>query len=381
MIYWRLSTFYLFYFAALGALIPYWSLYLQSLGFGPVAIGELVAIMMATRIVAPNLWGWLADHTGRRMTVVRIASLLAWVAFCGVLLGRGFWWLAVVVAVFSFFWNGALPQLEATTLNHLGARAHSYGRIRVWGSVGFVLSVSGLGFLFQHRSPALLVPVALALLVAIWLASLRVPERFRAAPEAIGRPLLAVVRRPEVATLLLVCLLMQLSHGPYYAFFTLYLEHHGYSGGLIGLLWALGVVAEIGVFLIMPRALPRFAPRTLLLASLALAALRWLLIGAFPDHLGVIIFAQSLHAASFGVYHAVAIDLVHRHFTGRLQGRGQALYSSVSFGAGASLGSLASGYLWVGVGPSATYYVAAAVAAFAWLVAWRGIPAAAAPAA
>lgn len=374
MIYWRLSAFYLLYFAALGALVPYWSLYLHAQGFGPVAIGELVAVLMATRIVAPNLWGWLADHTGRRMAVVRVASLLAWAAFAGVLLARSFWWLAAVVAVFGFFWNAALPQFEATTLTHLGERVHRYSRIRVWGSLGFILSVSGLGFLFQHRSPTLLVPAMLVLLGGVWFASLRVADRPRTAHPAAAGPLLAVVRRPEVASLLAVCLLMQASHGPYYAFFTLYLQRHGYGAGLIGLLWALGVVAEIGVFLIMPRVLPRVAARTLLLASLVLTVLRWVLIGAFPEHLDVIVFAQSLHAASFGVYHAVAIDLIHRYFTGRLQGRGQALYSSVSFGAGAALGSLASGYLWAGIGPSGTFYVAAGVAALAWWVARRGIP-------
>lgn len=374
MIYWRLSAFYLFYFAALGALIPYWSLYLQARGYGPVAIGELVAIMMATRIVAPNLWGWLADHTGRRMAVVRLASFLAWAAFAAVPAARGFAGLAAVVAVFGFFWNAALPQFEATTLDHLGARVHRYSRVRLWGSLGFIASVSGLGLLFQHRSPSLLVPVMLLLLAGIWLASLRVPERPPAAPATAGVQLAHVLRRPEVATLLLVCLLMQVSHGAYYAFFTLFLERHGYGAGLIGLLWALGVAAEIGVFLIMPRVLLRLGPRTLLQASLALAALRWGLIGGFPEHPGVIVFAQTLHAASFGVYHAVAIDRIHRYFPGRLQGRGQALYSSVSFGAGAALGSLASGYLWAGIGPSATFYGAAAVAAAAWVLAGRGIP-------
>ncbi|MHB1239130.1 MAG: MFS transporter [Gammaproteobacteria bacterium] len=379
MIYWRLSGFYWFYFAALGALVPYWSLYLKSVGFGPVAIGELMAIMMATRIVAPNLAGWLADHTGRRMAVVRCASFLAPVAFAGVLLGHGFGWLALVVALFSFFWNAALPQFEATTLNHLGLRVHRYSRVRLWGSIGFILSVSGLGFLFQRYAAGLLPLVVLALLFGIGVTSLLVPDGAAPPRKGAPRPLLEVLGRREVAALLVVCFLMQVSHGPYYAFFTLYLEDHGYRAGLIGLLWALGVLAEIGVFLVMHRLLPRFGARSLLLASLALAALRWLLIGAFPRHLLLIVFAQTLHAASFGVYHAVAIHLVHGLFTGRHQGRGQALYSSVSFGAGAALGSLASGYLWAGLGPSAAFYGAALVAGVAWLVAWRWIPAGGVP--
>ena len=86
MIYWRLSAFYLFYFASLGALVPYWSVYLKSLGFDVVQIGELVAILMATKIVAPNVWGWIADHTGRRKTIIRIPSVLPAISLIGVFL-------------------------------------------------------------------------------------------------------------------------------------------------------------------------------------------------------------------------------------------------------------------------------------------------------
>jgi len=143
--YWRLSGFYLLYFAALGALVPYWGLYLKSLGFSPADIGELMAVIMATKLVAPNAWAWIADQRGHRMAIVRLASLLAAVAFAGVFLALGYWWLAAVIAVFSFFWNAALPQFEATTLTHLGERVHRYTSIRIWGSIGFILVVAGLG--------------------------------------------------------------------------------------------------------------------------------------------------------------------------------------------------------------------------------------------
>jgi PPP family 3-phenylpropionic acid transporter len=217
-------------------------------------------------------------------------------------------------------------------------------------------------------------PAALLLLfAAIWVASLTVPEGQRArhpeGHESIGR----VLRRPAVAALLLVCFLMQASHGPYYTFFTIYMEGHGYSRGAIGQLWALGVVAEIGVFLLMHRLVPRFGLRALLLASLLLAALRWLLIGLLPGSLPVVLFAQLLHAASFGVFHASAIALFHLHFRGRHQGRGQALYSSLSFGAGGAVGAYYAGVAWEGIGPGATYAIAAALAFAGALVGWRWI--------
>lgn len=373
MYYWRLSGFYFFYFATLGALIPYWGLYLKSLGFGPVQIGELVAIILATKIIAPNIWGWIADHTGKRMVIVRSACLLATLTFAGVFLGHGYAWLALVMSLFSFFWNAALPQFEATTLNHLGAETHRYASIRLWGSIGFIVAVTGLGAWFESAGMDLLPGVLVALFTGIWLVSLLVPERAAGHRPLDHEPLRKVLARPAVVSLLLVCFLIQASHGPYYTFYSLYLAEHGYSETLIGQLWAWGVVAEIGVFLRMHRWLPRLGARRLLLAATALTTLRWLLTAAFVEQLWIMAVAQTLHAASFGVYHAVAIHLVHRLFTGRHQGRGQALYSSLSFGAGGAVGSVAAGYLWDGVGAEWMYVAAALTAALAGWVAWRGV--------
>ncbi|MGB5338160.1 MAG: MFS transporter [Gammaproteobacteria bacterium] len=373
MIYWRLSGFYLFYFASLGALVPYWSLYLKSLDFSVAEIGELIAILMATKIVAPNVWGWIADHTGQRMVIVRVASLFAVIAFAGVFAGSGFWWLALVMTLFSFFWNAALPQFEAITMNHLGSSTHRYSSIRLWGSVGFIVAVVLLGFLLDRSGPAVLPAVLVALLVLIWLSSLAVPESAAGHLPLDQEPIRAVLKRPFVLSLFAVCFLIQLSHGPYYAFFSIYLEGYGYSTATIGWLWALGVVAEIGVFLLMPRLLPRYGARNLLLTAVWLTALRWLLIGGLADHPAVIICAQALHAASFGLYHAVAIYLVHTLFVGVHQGRGQALYSSLSFGAGGAVGSLASGYLWTGTGPQSMYLLAAAASLGALLIIARGM--------
>ncbi|MGD2055295.1 MAG: MFS transporter [Gammaproteobacteria bacterium] len=373
MNYWRLSGFYLFYFASLGALIPYWSLYLKSLDFSATEIGQLVAILMATKIVAPNVWGWIADHTGRRMYIVRMASLLGAIAFAGVFAGSSYWWLAAIIAVFSFFWNASLPQLEATTMNHLGTDTWRYSSIRLWGSVGFIVTAAGLGPLLGRYGTGLLPGILLALFVCIWLSSLIVPESAAGHLEFDQEPLRKVLGRPIVVALLSVCFLVQASHGPYYTFFTIYLEDFGYSRALIGQLWAIGVIAEIGIFLLMPRLLPRFGARRLLLAAIGLAALRWLLIAGFPSHVLLITLAQTLHAASFGLYHAVSIYLIHVLFTGAHQGRGQGLYSSVSFGAGGAAGSLVSGYLWTDINPEAMFLVAAVVSLIALLVAYRGI--------
>ena len=99
--YWRLSGFYLFYFAALGVFLPYWALYLHSLGFSPLEIGELMATAAITKVIAPNVWGWLADHTGKRMLVVRVGSACAVLAFIGVFVAQGYWWMLLVMLVWK----------------------------------------------------------------------------------------------------------------------------------------------------------------------------------------------------------------------------------------------------------------------------------------
>lgn len=372
--YWRLSSFYFFFFAIVGTLVPYWGPYLRTLGFSEGQIGELFAVLNVSRIVAPNVWGWLADRTGRRMRAVRWASLSALLSFAGVLIGQGYGWLVLVTAAFSFFWNGALPQFEANTMNHLGAREHRYSRIRLWGSVGFIAAVVTLGTLVD-RAGLGIVPYALLLLFfGMWLASWFAPERAGASAHEQPGDFWRVLRRPEVLGFLAAAFLSQMSHGPYYAFFSIYLQEHGYRGNLIGLLWAWGVVAEIGVFMLVHRWLPRYGPRRLMIAALLLGAVRWFIIGAFPAVPTLLFAAQTLHAASFGIYHAVGIAVVNRFFRGRSQGRGQAVYSSMTFGAGVALGSLAGGYLWQPLGGSGVFYLAGAASALAAVFAYRAVP-------
>jgi PPP family 3-phenylpropionic acid transporter len=365
MPYWRLSGFYFFYFATLGALVPYWSLYLRSVGFSALQIGELMALLMVSRIIAPYLWGWLADHQGQRMVVVRTAALLSVVSFAGVFVSATFWWLAAVMLLFSFFWNATLPQVEAATLSHFGGEGGRYARVRLWGSVGFIVSVLALGWVLDRVPAWWLLPALLVLLSGIWLASLLVPQREVAGGTEHAGPLLRVF--------LFSAFLMQASHGPYYTFYTIYLGGHGYSKTVIGMLWALGVICEIAIFLVLHRARMRIGIRETLLASFALAAVRWALIGLFPDYLALLILAQVLHAATFGAYHATAVEMVHRFFRGAHQTRGQAIYGSVSFGLGGAVGSLYAGLSWSSSGPLSTFLAASLLALLALVVTWRWI--------
>lgn len=371
MPYWRLSAFYFFYFAVLGVLVPYWGLYLKDLGFGAQHIGVLMAIPLATKIVAPNIWGWLADTVSHGRSLLPLASALALVIFTSLFLVESFVWLALGMMGFSFFWNATLPSMEAITLNFLGDRWHRYGVVRLWGSVGFIAVVGSMGWVIEGYGASMVLPAISLLLAGMWLSVVSVPgsgaaSAGREAAADGGHPAL----QSHVIAFLVCCMLMQAAHAPFYAFFTLYLEHHGYGKSLIGGLWALGVVAEIVVFALMHRLFGWYRITTLLQVSFLVTVARWLLVAAFPQLLAVIVFSQLLHAVTFGVYHAAAIQLIHRLFTASHQHRGQALYSSMSFGVGGSLGSLYSGYLWEHAGPASIYIAAAVAATVSALVTW-----------
>jgi len=369
--YWRLSNFYLFYFASLGALLPYWGLYLKGEGFSALEIGELMALVMATKIISPNIWGWIADHTGRKMSIIRIGSLLSILCFAGVFWAEGYWAMALVMFSFSFFWNATLPQFEAITLNYLCNDSHRYSLIRLWGSVGFIITAVALGPLFEWSSVENLPGILLALYIAIFLSSGLVPERQSPVVAHQHRPIMGVLKRPKVIALLVVCFLMQASHGPYYTFFTLYMEGYGYTGTVIGELWALGVIAEVLVFMVMHRLVPKYGLERLLFFALLVTSVRWLVTALFAESVVMILLAQLIHAASFGIFHAVTIAMFHHIFAGRLQGRGQAIYNSVSFGAGGAFGSYVAGLSWEQFGPESIYLFASIMTIFAYLIAMR----------
>jgi len=367
----NLSAFYFFYFAYLGAFAPFFALYLTSVGMNAVEIGVLMALPQLTRILAPHLWGWLADHSGRRIGVVRVSGAAGMIAFLGVFAGDSFAWLFVVLFAMMFFWSAALPLVEATTLSKLGDETARYGRIRVWGSVGFIAAVVAVGYLIDATAPRSVLWVIAGLMAGMLLLSFTLSES-RPEPHASDDlPVWQIVRKPAVLAVIGASALMAAAHGPYYTFYTIHLVDHGYSKSAAGWLWALGVICEIGIFIWMSRLYRAFTLRSILIASTLLAAFRFVVIGWGADSIVLLLAAQTLHAASFGSFHAAAIGVVHKLFRGRHQARGQAIYGSLAYGLGGTVGGLASGYAWGGLGPALTFMLAGGCGLLAAAVLWR----------
>ena len=361
--YWRLSGFYFLFFVTVGIYMPYWSLYLKSIHFNAEQIGIISAIVVGTKIFSTYLWGWVVDHTAQRMRIIQFASLFSALTFIAVLFVKDFWALAFIMFLFAIFWSASLPQIEAATLSSLGESSHAYTVIRLWGSVGFIIIVWSLGIVFESLSISYVPLILLISMVLVWLLTLSIPEIPVEHHDDSHESLKIILSKPKVIALLFACFLMLASHGPYYTFYSIYLEDYGYSRSFIGQMWALGVIAEVVLFLFMHRLIVIFGLRKLFLLSLFMAGVRWLLIGFFVNNLVLLGFAQLLHAATFGMYHAVAIQYVHKYFRGKVQGRGQGLYSSASFGAGFAIGSLLTGYGWESLGAT-TCFTIASVSAF-----------------
>lgn len=368
----QLAGFYFFYFAYIGAFAPFFSVYLASVGLTPVEIGSIMALPQVTRIVAPHLWGWLADTGTRQVYLLRATALAGSLCWFGMFASTTFLWICAVILALGFFLSAALPLVEATTLARLGEHTGRYGAIRLWGSIGYIVAVVGAGYALDLLAVSALLWIVLASLAGTLVFAWLIPDA-RPAPHAADQPPIAhVLRRPEVVALIAACALMAVAHGPYYTFYSIHLLDHGYSKGLTGWLWALGVVCEIAIFIWLPRLYAAYSLRRILAASFALSVVRFLLIGWGADSLALLLLAQTLHAASFGSFHAAAIGIVHQLFRGRHHARGQAIYGSLTFGVGGTVGSLASGYAWEPLGAALTFSAAAACAlAGLLLVAWK----------
>ena len=367
--YWRLSAYYFFYFAFVGAFSPYFGLYLASIGFTAADIAIVMSLMQVMRILAPSLWGWLADRIGARTPIIRVAGAASLGGFLIFFSTEQFIGVFVAMALMSFFWSASLPLVEALTLEHLKSRVSRYGAVRVWGSIGFVVTVLVLGDLLERTDLGLVLWACSILLAGIFLCSLSVPEAPVHAERAVAtQSLRDILCSGPVAGLFGAAFFMSCAHGALYVFYSIHLDEHGYSKRLIGGLWTLGVLAEIGVFLCMPWLLRRFTLRSLLLAALLAASLRFVIIGWAVASPAWLVGAQLLHGLTFGAFHASSVAALNQWFDARQQARAQALYGSVSFGAGGMVGGLLSGWMWAPLGGAWAFAVSSLFALAGYLL-------------
>lgn len=320
-----------------------------------------MSLFQISRMFAPNYWGWLADHTGKRVHWIRLTSMLGLLGFCAIFWVESFFWLFFVMAALSLFTSSTMPLAESLTLAHLYKckSAHGYSRIRMWGSLGFIVASVVLGYFIDHYAIRILLWFILGVQLILYCFTYVLPD-VQVAPHAQDHfSIWRVLRQPNVIALLVGCACMVTAHGVLYNFYSIYLSDHGYSKAIIGWLWSIGVICEIGVFLIMPRLMARYSLKQILMASLLLAVIRFALIGYAIDYWWLIVIAQTLHAATFGSFHVASVQVVTLFFTGRHQAKGQAIYNSVTYGLGGAIGGIAGGFLLDAIGGQATFMLSA----------------------
>ena len=372
-LYWRLSRFYFFYYFFVGLFVPYWGLYLQSKSFTAFQIGILLSLFQVSRIFAPNFWGWLADHTNKRARWIRLASFIGCLGYIGIFWADSFFLIFLVMMSMSLFTSSTIPLAESLTLSHIASTNGSYSNIRLWGSVGFIIASFFLGILIDRYSVTILVWALLFTQLIILLLSFSIPDKKFELISDTKRSIFKILKKPEVISLLIGCALMVSSHGLLYNFYSIFLKEQGYSSSLIGILWSIGVIFEIFIFILMPKILSKFNLKEVLLISLFLAVIRFFLIGNYVDILWILILAQILHAATFGSFHVASVELVSVHFNREHHSRGQSIYNSITYGLGGTIGGLGGGLMIDQYGAASTFMLSSILPLIGFLVIFFGL--------
>jgi PPP family 3-phenylpropionic acid transporter len=370
------------YFASIGLFNPYAPLWFQSLGFSTLAIGAIASLQSWTRVFMPYGWSWLGDHWGhgsRRVDLLRIATAAILVASLGLLIFRDTVAVAVVVTLI-FMANGAvIPLTEAVVAQRLateqGLDLGRYGRVRMWGSIGFILAVTLFGVLLQSTGIAALPGWLVLVFALLALAAWRLPKAPGRGPDAAvavdGHTVWQVLCRPEVAWFFAGTFFHVLAHTSLYVFLSLYLDSLGFGKAAVGAMWAVSVAVEIVFFWYQGRWFARWSPHTWLVIAALVAVLRFGAMATLGGAWLVVVLAQSLHAVTFAAQHAACISLIDRYFAGRLRGRGQALYSMLGYGFSGVIGGVAGGAISERWGFEAVFGAASLVAVAASLCCWH----------
>ena len=361
------------YFAHVGFFNPYLTLWLQSLGLSLLAISLLASLQSLTRVFAPYAWGALSDRTGERVRLLRLSAAVAMLCSVGLWFTEQPLWLGLVLLLLFTHTSSMMSLTEASMAHLVAGDWGRYGRVRLWGSAGFMLTVLVAGVWFEkfgigHFPGWTVATLLLVLATTLWLPDTREPP---ARGQASHEPVTPVLRQPAVRWFFAALLFHVMSHFAIYAFLSLYLDARGYSKTMIGLLWGVSVLVENMWFFWQGRLMGRLSLARWLILCGAAMTLRMVLTAGAADWLAALVVAQMLHALTFATHHTTCIALVTHHFPGRLRGRGQALFTVTGYGVGGVTGVLAGGVLATHWGFEAMFVGAALLATLGTLCSWQ----------
>ena len=339
-----ISSQYFIYFGVLGIFLPYFNLYCYNLGFSGLQIGVLSGLRSVAMVIFPLIWGVLADRLNMRRPIYilcNIFSTAVWVLF---LLTVEFWPMLIITAFYGMFYAPIISFLEAVTMDVLGAEKKSYGRIRAWGSISFIVMVLVLGKIIDWYSVDIILVLILAGSLMLAVISVGIPaiQPTKKNPLTPGAGSLLEKR---VIVFLFCAFLMLVSHGAYYGFFSIHLANMGYGTTFIGIAWALASTAEILVMIKSDKIFSRFSQENVLFFSFLVAALRWMIL-FFAQSVTLILLSQVLHAVTYGTFHMASILYIDRLAPEKAKTLGQAVNNALTYGLGLMVGFFVNGYVY-----------------------------------
>lgn len=359
----HLAGYYVLSFMAVGVSLPFLPGYFAASGFSPRQIGVLLAIGPACALVAPPVWGHLADRLGRPGLVLAIVSAGAALGYGLLALAPSFPAAFGALVVHALFSSSISSLIDTLALQQVGLAGGSYARLRVFGSLGFVVSSMGFGLAVRsYGLTTVLVPLGLMASAALWASVFlaRAPQARHDGPGPTVRAALGLLRRREVALLLVASALHWIACTPYHGSLALHVKALGFQPVVVSLSAGLAVLAEVAVMWSWPRWSKAVAPRTLMIVAFGASSVRWALM-AWTQRADVLVAAALLHALTFGAFYLAAVAWMSVLTPASLRATGQALFVACTFGVGGLLGYSSSGCAFEVLGSARLFAVAAGV--------------------
>jgi len=355
-----ISSQYFIYFGVLGIFLPYFNLYCYHLGFSGLQIGILSALRSLAMVLFPLIWGSLADRFQIRKPIYILCTFLSASIWLFYLFFVDFWPMLIITALFGIFYAPIISFLEAVTMDVLGKEKKSYGRIRAWGSISFIVMVLVLGKIIDMYSVEIILILILAGSLIMAAISVGIPA-IKPKKQELLQPGADSLRQRRVIVFLFCAFLMLVSHGAYYGFFSIHLENLGYDSTFIGIAWALASTAEILVMIKSDKIFDRFSLENVLFFSFLVAAARWMIL-FFAGSTVVILLSQILHAVTYGTFHMASILYIDRLAPGQAKTLGQAVNNALTYGLGLMVGFFINGYVYEITGSHTLFLMSALIA-------------------
>jgi len=339
-----ISSQYFIYFGVLGIFLPYFNLYCYKLGFSGLQIGALSGLRSVAMVIFPLIWGLLADRFNYRRPIYILCNFVSTAVWIMYLFNTDFWSMLYITALYGMFFSPIISFLEAVTMDVLGDAKKSYGRIRAWGSISFIVMVVVLGKIIDQYSIDIILVLILAGSAVLAVISLGIPA-IRTTKKDLLAPGAGSLLDKQIIVFLFCAFLMLVSHGAYYGFFSIHLANMGFGSTFIGITWALASTAEILIMINSNKLFSRFSLENVLFFSFLVAAARWMIL-FFAQSATVILLSQILHAITYGTFHMASILYIDRLAPEKAKTLGQAVNNALTYGLGLMVGFFVNGYVY-----------------------------------